>query len=130
MSLARVVMVGTLEMPSRCGPRAAQPASTMEKIKIKRVDFTAPSFLFFYDTGMLDRERELRDLGVPEFAELGGAHKAHREPRVFVGRNDLRLRQRVFDFRFEPRDDLRWRAGGGHDPRPAADLGIRIAGFD
>src|SRR5258705_12680987 len=130
MSLARGVMVGTLEISSRCGPGAAQPASTMEKIKIKRVDFTAPSFLFFYGTGMLDRERELRDLGIPEFAELGGAHKAHREPRVFVGRDDLRLRERLFDFRLEPRNDLRWRAGGGHDARPAGDLAVRISRFD
>src|SRR5258708_29779659 len=121
MSLGRVVMVGTLETSSRCGPGAAQPASAVETIKTKRIGFIS-SLLLLYGPGMLDRERELRDLGVPEFAEFGGAHKADREPRVFVGRDDLRLRQRLFDFRFEPRYDRARRAGCAHYPRPAVDL--------
>src|SRR5258708_20671960 len=78
MSLGRVVMVGTLEASSRCGPGAAQPASAVETIKTKRIDFIS-SLLLLYGPGMLDRERELRDLGVPESAEFGGAHKADRE---------------------------------------------------
>src|SRR5258708_39893676 len=85
-----------------------------ETIKTKRIDFIS-SLLLLYGPGMLDRERELRDLGVPESAEFGGAHKADREPRVFVGRDDLRLRERLFDFRFEPRDDRARGAGGGQD---------------
>src|ERR1700704_1266294 len=116
MSLGRVVMVGTLEASSRCGTPATHPASAAEAIRIKRTEFILSLLrLLLHRAGMLDRERELRDFRVPEFPELRRAHKAHREPRVFVSRDDLRLRQRLFDFRFEPRDDLRWRAGGGHD---------------
>src|SRR6266581_8348018 len=129
MSLGRVVMVGTLETSSRWGPGAAQPASTVEKVKTKGIDRIS-SLLLLHRAGMLDRERELRDLGVPEFSELRRAHKADREPRVFVGRDDLRLRQGLFDFRFEPRDDGARRAGGGHDARPAVDLEVRISRLD
>src|SRR5258708_12438582 len=117
MSLGRVVMVGTLEASSRCGPGAAQPASAVETIKTKRIDFIS-SLLLLYGPGMLDRERELRDLGVPESAEFGGAHKADREPRVFVGRDDLRLRERLSYFGLEPQEDPPLRAGGGPHPRP------------
>src|SRR5258708_40128390 len=129
MSLGRVVMVGTLEASSRCGPGAAQPASAVETIKTKRIDFIS-SLLLLYGPGMLDRERELRDLGVPESAEFGGAHKADREPRVFVGRDDLRLRERLSYFGLEPQEDRARRAGGGHDARPAVDLEVRISGLD
>src|SRR5258706_13998718 len=125
MSLGRAVMAGPPEVSSRCGAGAAQPASTAEAaIKTKRTGLIS-CLLLLHRAGMPDRERELRDLGVPEFPELRGAHKAHREPRVFVSRDDLRLRQRLFDFRFEPRDDLRWRAGGGDDARPAVELANR-----
>src|SRR6266853_2399036 len=126
MSLGRAVMAGSPEVSSRCGAGAAQPASTAEAIKTKRIGLIS-CLLLLHRAGMPDRERELRDFRVPEFPELRGAHKAHRESRVFVGGDDLRLRQRLFDFRFEPRDDLRWRAGGGHDARPAVDLEIRIS---
>jgi len=47
----------------------------MEKIKMKASRFHCPPSYSFYGTGMLDRERELRDFRVPEFPELGRAHK-------------------------------------------------------
>src|SRR5712691_8331635 len=128
MSLGRVVMVGTLEASSCCGTPATHPASAAEAIRIKRVEFI-PSLLrlFLHRAGVLDRERELRDLRVPEFAEFGRAHEAHREARVFVGRYDLRLRERLSYFRFELRNDRARRAGRGHDARPAVDLELRVS---
>src|SRR6266702_4208948 len=113
MSLGRVVMVGTLEASSRCGTPATHPASAAEAIRIKRVEFILSLLrLLLHRPGVPDRERELRDLRVPESSEFGGAHKADREARVFVGRDDLRLRERLFDFRLQPRDDRARRAGG------------------
>jgi len=50
-----------------------------------------------------DRERELRDLRVPEFTEFGGAHEADRESGLFVRRGGLGLSERLADFRLEPR---------------------------
>src|SRR6267143_3103531 len=131
MSLGRVVMVGTLEASSRCGTPATHPARAAEAITIKRVEFI-PSLLrlLLHRAGMPDRERELRNLRVPESPELRRAHEAHREARVFVGRYDLRLRERTSDFRFEPRDDRARRAPGGHDTRPAVDLEIRKSRLD
>src|SRR5258708_38889002 len=116
MSLGRVVMVGTLEASSRCWTPAAHPASTAEAIRIKCVEFI-PSLLrlLLHRAGVLDRERELRDLRVPELPEFRCAHKAHREARVFVGRDDLRLRESAPDLRLEPRNDRYRRARGGHD---------------
>src|SRR5712691_870058 len=109
MSLGSVFMAGTSRVCSRCGPLAAQPASTAETIKIKRVDFilrllrkrgTPPfispnrppkNLLLFHRAGMPDRERELRDLGVPEFSKPRCAQKAHRESGLLVRRGGLGL---------------------------------------
>src|SRR6267378_7578261 len=103
MSLGRVVMVGTLEASSRCGTPATHPESAAEAIRIKRTEFILSLLrLLLHRARVLDRERELRDLRVPELPEFRCAHKAHREARVFVGRDDLRLRESLFDFRFEP----------------------------
>src|SRR3989442_11565046 len=123
MSLGRVVMVGTLEASSRCGTPATHPASAAEAIRIKRVEFI-PSLLrlLLHRAGMLDRERELRNLRIPEFPEFHCAHKADREARVFVSRYDLRLRERASAFRLEPRDVSAPRAAGGYETRPSADL--------
>src|SRR5882672_9683651 len=111
MSLGRVVIVGTLEASSRCGTPATHPASAAEAIRIKRVEFI-PSLLrlLLHRARVLDRERELRDLRVPEFPEFRCAHEADREARVFVGRYDLRLRERASDFRLEPQEDRARRA--------------------
>src|SRR5207247_10953235 len=101
MSCGRVVMVGTLEASSRCGTPATHPTSAAQAIRIKRTEFILSLLrLLLHRAGVLDRERELRDLGIPESAKFRGAHKTHREARVFVGRDDLRQRERAPDFRF------------------------------